>query len=183
MRNSQNNPFPQNRKTQPTRPTNNTKRIFNELVDTPRLLLNQINELVVIHRQIIIILPRTKFGGAPRNPSSCPPSTSLDSGRKNPPESSPRETLQAGGHLVEFTEANLPAYNAGTEPEAIPLPREVDRAWNCGGLWHRAGRRTHPEGWDGDADRPGKSRAEPWRRFRVGDHKLRPGHRRERSSN
>ncbi|KAI6668348.1 hypothetical protein NL676_016174 [Syzygium grande] len=54
--------------------------------------------------------------------------------------------------------------DAETEPEAIPLPREVDRAWNCGRRWHREGRRTHPEGLDGRRRPPRRSRVEPWSR-------------------
>ncbi|KAI6686023.1 hypothetical protein NL676_031936 [Syzygium grande] len=69
----------------------------------------------------------------------------------------------------------IAANDSETEPEAIPLPREVNRARNCegdgigreGGLTWKAGMATATV-----ATEP----AEPWWRFLgVGDHELYPG--------
>ncbi|KAI6691363.1 hypothetical protein NL676_028191 [Syzygium grande] len=69
----------------------------------------------------------------------------------------------------------IAANDAEIEPEAIPLPREVDRVRNCwddgirreGGLTRKAGTAMATAATE---------LAEPWRRFLgVGDHKLRPG--------
>ncbi|KAI6682296.1 hypothetical protein NL676_036177 [Syzygium grande] len=98
---------------------------------------------------------------------------------KKPPRADPRETLKLVGTLWN-SRANLPKIQCWNRVEAIPLREKSIGHGNRGGLWHRAGRRTHPAGDDDDPATEPVSHGGGF--LGVGDHELHPCCR-ERSKN